>query len=210
MLSSGRSPALSVVAVAFLCGCVVDVSPPGTPPPPPPQSARPSEDVPIRVDVPPGVPDLYRWVYDHPRGKDAWEAARLSLPFTSITLARSGCLGVCPVYTVSFRADGTATFAGVRNVERTGRFLGSVSVSDFGRLALMAERAGFMELDARYAAPWTDDETLIVTVVPRAGEAKVVVDYGRFGPPDLWALEQALIGLAADVRWVPDVAGSGR
>jgi len=60
-----------------------------------------------------------------------------------------------------------------------------------------------MKFADSYAAPWFDDETVITSVVPRAGAAKTVADYGQFGPPDLWILERAIDAVVAKIKWTP-------
>lgn len=204
-LSTLRESLVLTSALIVLSGCSFDVRPPGVPPPPAPSQVPPREGIPIRIDVPPSVPESYRWLYDRPRTREATDAARRALPFAAVSLARTGCFGTCPVYTVTVRNDGTATYVGERNIPRVGKFTGQLAVAAFGQLSMMVERAGFMALDERYAAPWTDDETIITTVTPRIGSPKSVLNYGEFGPPELWALERAIIGLVEDVRWVEAV-----
>jgi len=75
------------------------------------------------------------------------------------------------------------------------------NLGDFGQLSLLVERSGFMSLADRYTAPWTDDETITVTVVRRGGDAKVIADYGRFAPPEVWALERAIDGVISQIKW---------
>lgn len=206
-LSTRLERLLLTLALILSAGCSSDVKPPGVPPPPAPSQVAPRKGIPIRIDAPPGVPEAYRWLYDHSLTREAADAERRALPFTAVSLARTGCFGTCPVYTVTIRNDGTATYMGERGVPRVGKFTGQIAVAAFGQLSLMVERAGFMDLDERYAAPWTDDETIITTVTPRIGSPKSVLNYGRFGPPELWALERTIIGLVEDVGWVEAVKG---
>jgi hypothetical protein len=160
---------------------------------------------------PPSVPDQYAFLYASPAERSAaWAAARQSLPFESISLKRMGCFGTCPVYTVTLRLDGSASYDGARFVERLGNFSGQVYFGDFAQLSLFVERSGHMKLADRYAAPWTDDETVQVTVTPRTGAPKTVTDYGRYGPPDLWMLERSIDGVAGHIKWTSVAAGQGK
>src|SRR6187397_348614 len=99
-------------ALILSSACSSDVRPPAVPPSPAPSQVAPREGIPVRIDVPPGVPEAYRWLYDRSRTREAAEAARRGLPFTAMSLARTGCFGTCPVYTVTIRNDGTATYVG--------------------------------------------------------------------------------------------------
>ena len=92
-------------------------------------------------------------------------------------------------------------------MEHVGAFSGKVYLGDFAQLLMFVERLGFMKLADGYMAPWTDDETVNVTVTSRTGSAKAVTDYGRFGPPDLWVLERAIDGVIDQIKWTPSGAG---
>jgi hypothetical protein len=158
-----------------------------------------------RSTPPPSVPDAYSFLYKSSRTE--WEPARQRLPYESITINRRGCFGTCPVYSATIRVDGTATYNGERYVEHVGQFSGSVYLGDFAQLSMFVERSGFMKLADRYAAPETDHETVTVTVTSRGGTGKTVVDYGSFGPPDLWVLERAIDGVVDRIKWTAVVAG---
>jgi len=156
---------------------------------------------------PPGVPPEYAFLYDSGMGKnETWEKARHTIPYQSISLLRGGCFGTCPVYSVTLNADGKATYTGKANAPRQGSYAASVYFGDFARLAMFIDQSGFMKLADRYAAPWTDDETVVVSVVLRDGTTKTVSDYGRFGPPDLWILEHAIDGIVDRMKWTPSPA----
>jgi hypothetical protein len=153
------------------------------------------------------VPPEYAFLYDSSMAKyESWEKARRTIPYQAIGLARAGCFGTCPVYSVILNADGKATYTGKLNAARHGTYAGSVFFGDFARLAMFIDQSGFMKLADRYAAPWTDDETVVVTVVLRDGTRKTVGDYGRFGPPDLWILERAIDGVVDQMKWTPSQA----
>ena len=112
--------------------------------------------------APQQAPDAYSFLYSERFSKSHQDAAYRSLPFTAISITHDGCFGLCPVYTATIRLDGLSTYEGKEHVERVGRFTGDVDLSDFAQLCLLIERSGFMNLADRYAAPWTDDETVTV------------------------------------------------
>jgi len=105
------------------------------------------------------------------------------------------------MYRVTLNVDGTAEYQGTKHVSRIGTFVGRVQFYDFAQLALLAERAGFMNLRERYAADWTDDATTSLTIRGRTGKDKTIEDYGSFGPPELWALQRAIDGVVESIRW---------
>jgi len=150
----------------------------------------------------PTVPEDYAFLNTFGLARvEAWSAAQKAFPFASISISRRGCFGTCPVYTATLRSDDVATFVGGRNSERTGNFSGKVYFGDFARLALFVQQSGFMQYQERYTAPWTDDETVVVTVTMRDGTTKAVNHYGRYGPPNLWILEQAIDAIVDAIEW---------
>ncbi|MFN2397911.1 MAG: DUF6438 domain-containing protein [Gemmatimonadaceae bacterium] len=124
---------------------------------------------------------------------------------TEISLEREGCLGPCPVYSMTLRSDGTALYCGRYFVPREGQFAGVMPKAEFRRLAALVFNHGFFALDERYFKPVTDLASVITTVT--AGEYKKVVDnYGRYGPHRLELLEKAIDRAAARIEWttIPD------
>jgi Domain of unknown function (DUF6438) len=155
-----------------------------------------------RPTPPPAVPAAYSFLYDSARARvESWPSAEKSIPIVAISIARKGCFGTCPVYLTTLRADGVATYVGIRSAPRTGNHAGKVFFGDFARLALFVEQSGFSQLAGRYTAPWTDDETVVVSVTWRDGTTKEVSNYGRFGPPNLWILEHAIDAVANEIKW---------
>ena len=155
-----------------------------------------------RPTPPPTVPDTYSFLYDLGR-VDSWAAAQKAIPIVAITISRKGCFGTCPVYSATLRSDGLATYTGGRHAPRTGSHRGKAYFGDFARLALFVEQSGFMQLAGRYTAPWTDDETVVVSITSRDGTTKEVSNYGRFGPPNLWVLERAIDAVVNEIDWKP-------
>ena len=166
-----------------------------------PDVRSPGDRLPEVTGAPSGVPKGFSFLYDFGIRMQPNPAAQAALPFQSITLRRSACFGTCPVYRVTLNADGTAVYEGVAHVSRMGKFIGHVPFYDFAQLALLAERAGFMTLQERYAGSWTDAETTTITIRARSGKEKTVDDYGAFGPPELWALQRAIDGVVENMRW---------
>ena len=151
--------------------------------------------------LPPSVPAQYAFLYARGMAPEAWNAAQKTFPYVSISLARRGCFGTCPKYSATIRADGGATYTGEQFTTRIGTYSARTYFGDFARLAMFIDQSGFMKLSDRYTAPWTDDETVVVTVVRRDGTVKSVSNYGRFGPPDLWVLERAIDGVIEEMKW---------
>jgi hypothetical protein len=121
---------------------------------------------------------------------------------SSITLRRGACFGTCPIYEVTLRADGAATWDGERFVDRLGHHEGEVDVFDFGRLARFVERAGFFGWDPEHRANVTDLPDYVLTVV-RGTETTSVLQNGVDEPADFWVIARLVDGLACAIEWTP-------
>jgi hypothetical protein len=134
-----------------------------------------------------------------PAGNDS--AFEGILPFSRISLERTGCFGGCPVFRVEFTSDGNATLDAEAHLPLSGHFKTQIGRRDFARLCQLAELAKLRALKPHYEGGWTDDASYIVRV--QAGDQKVEVsDYGAVGPAQLWALAQALDAVRLQAYWV--------
>lgn len=126
---------------------------------------------------------------------------------TEISLERKGCLGPCPVYKVTLRADGSAIYVGKKNVGHIGTFANDKFwpiTDDFARRADAVERAGFFGLAGQYSPGWFDAE-VAVTTVTRNGETKVVTTHNSArDPKELWTVDTLIDGVAAKIHWVKE------
>jgi hypothetical protein len=118
---------------------------------------------------------------------------------TEVTLERTACFGPCPMYTITLRRDGTATYVGRKYTERQGTYTGNFY--GFQRLAQFIESKGYFKLKDKYSTPITDAPGTITSVV-RAGRRKTVNNYADSGPVELFAIEKAIDGMVANTKWV--------
>lgn len=118
---------------------------------------------------------------------------------SEISLEKTGCFGMCPIYKIILRRDGTATYIGTRFVPKIGTYQGKHEYR-FERLAELIYKQGFFNLKARYALPVTDQDTAIVSVV-RSGKRKTVENYGGEAPVELWGIETVIDSIANEIKW---------
>ena len=119
----------------------------------------------------------------------------------SVSLERGPCFGSCPVYNVTLRSDGTATWNGERFVDRLGQYEGQVDLNDYDRLTRFVQRAGFFDWQDEYVAGnITDLPNYYLTVVAN-GETKTVHQYGMDEPPDFWVIATLVDNLAEAIDW---------
>lgn len=121
---------------------------------------------------------------------------------TEITLERKGCFhGNCPVYEVSLRKDGTATYTGRKYVERIGQYRGKVYPHQFERLAKWVELQGYFKLQKIYAEGMQDAEESMTSVV-RGDIRKTVYTRNTEDPPlELWGINAAIDDVVAHIEW---------
>ena len=149
-----------------------------------------------------GVPEIYRPIYEGGIGLDEIGPVRASLPYDSISLERTRCLGTCPIYTFTVHRSGAAELNAVEFLPTVGKYVGEVDIFSYGRLCYLLDHSGFETFRDRYEAPWTDAPTSIVTAVRKSG-VKRVADYGSVGPIELWAIQEALDSVRTRIKWRP-------
>ena len=93
-----------------------------------------------------------------------------------ITLERTACFGVCPVYTVKMQGDGAVTYDGLQFVRVPGAHAWTVDPAAVLALARDMEKAGFFEMKNEYVMPVTDMPTTYVTLT-NGGRTKRIKDY---------------------------------
>lgn len=120
---------------------------------------------------------------------------------TEIGIERTACHGTCPIYTFILKSDGTVRYVGQEYVRRKGTHTGQISPWQFNRLAEFAVESGYMNLDSGYDLPTIADFHTTYTTVVIAGKRKLIKNYGDLGPTKLWAFQQVIDSLLAEVQW---------
>jgi hypothetical protein len=121
---------------------------------------------------------------------------------TEITVERKGCFGGCPVYSITLRRDGSATYIGKRFVERIGTFASKNRYPiDFAPLAKVIDYEGFFGLGEKYNVGSVDAEVVTTTVI-RNNQSKAVTTFNSGkGPVELWIIDTLLDGVTANIPW---------
>jgi hypothetical protein len=122
----------------------------------------------------------------------------------SVSLRRGACYGPCPIYQVTLRRDGTATWHGDTFSQRLGDYRGEVFEEDFVKLAGFIEQSGFFEWADRYEVEVTDNPEYELEV-ERGDERRKVVQYATDEPRDFWTIATLIDGLCFGIEWVPQV-----
>lgn len=118
---------------------------------------------------------------------------------SEVVFERSPCFGACPVYKVTLRSDGSATYEGIRFVDRIGKFDGHFNDDQLSKLGAIADKLGFWNLKPEYTIGITDQPSQDLTLVS-GKETKKVHEYGHTAPAELWALYTMVDGIVAGIK----------
>src|SRR6266481_2399705 len=121
----------------------------------------------------------------------------------AITLARTGCFGSCPSYSVTVSTDGIA-FDGGGFVVAAGKHTDRVNADEVRNLAKRFVAADFYSMDASYRASVTDNPTYVLTIAID-GHKKRVEDYvGQWEgmPAVITDLEDEVDTFGRTQRWI--------
>ncbi len=111
-----------------------------------------------------------------------------------------GLGGAGPDYTLIAMDDGTCRYEGRENVERIGKFTGTIPRRYFTELARFIKDSEYMALHDEYSRNGFDGSTIYTTVV-MDGKRHIVKDYMDGGPSKLWAIEQLIDRLLDQAVW---------
>jgi hypothetical protein len=128
---------------------------------------------------------------------------------TRVTLERTSCFGMCPVYRLEIRGDGTVTFEGKMFVRVTGTQQAAIEPRAVQMLAREFTKIDYFALDDKYATIKNPDGTesfvtdlpTITTSITLGSKYKRVVDYVG-APRKLRELEHRIDEVAGSKRWV--------
>lgn len=138
--------------------------------------------------------------------------ADLPIPDTAeLSLERTGCMGPCPEYTVTLRADGQVTYDGRSFVRVFGTASKKVNATRARALFEKLKTNGFFTWDAMYRYAITDRGTNSVTAT-WGGLTTTVSEYASCdfsdrpsmmaGPPDaLCKLQKEIDDVAGTAEW---------
>ena len=142
----------------------------------------------------------FRALYEEnvPKGtmQKMWDA----FPYDAITLERGSCGAWCPAYRVTLHRGGGAEWSGFLSSERNGEFQGEVWITDYAKLCYLLQRQRFDHLPPRYVAGGSYASSCVIRAVEN-GRSTVVSDYGKAGPKELAAIQQAIDAVAERISW---------
>jgi hypothetical protein len=125
---------------------------------------------------------------------------------TEVTLQRTWCLGTCPVDKVTLRSDGTAEYTVTISTKPSGNFKGTFPEYDFTRLVQWLESEDIFTMKDSYGSLALDAPDQIITIV-RNNQRKTIINHTVNSSLKFWSMEQAIKGIASDIKWLPVQSG---
>ncbi len=122
---------------------------------------------------------------------------------SAITFKRQGCSNAeleCPVYDVTFRSDGTATYFGYANDEFIGTFTAKYPQRNFAFLVEQLQRERFFDLPKFYPAGPVE-ETMVLEVSTNEGSRVLTTNNWDSTPSELRALHALVDYQTYVVEW---------
>lgn len=124
---------------------------------------------------------------------------------TSITLERTQCFGVCPVYSVSIIGDGSVQYVGTNYVKVVGQASGQIAVSEVQSLVDEMWDAGYLDMNepSPCTVSWTDAPS-VITSLSLGAHAHTVSHYhgNPCSPTALTTIEDRIDEVAGSERWL--------
>lgn len=129
-----------------------------------------------------------------------WDDRALSeTGITEITIERTGCLGVCPVYTAVIQIDGTVRYHGKWNVARRGDHTGKLPPYAIPLLVQFIADSDFCSI--RSEVGFEDDAPTTTTSILANGTRTSIRCIGESGNLRLWAVNALIDQVIAEAKW---------
>jgi len=121
-----------------------------------------------------------------------------------ITLERTACFGVCPVYTLTIYGDGRVVYEGIRFVRIEGTRTTTISEEKIRQLITEFQSADYFSMDDSYEELNATDMPSAITSITINGKTKTVKHYhGDFSTPrELTELENKIDQIVYSDQWI--------
>ena len=121
-----------------------------------------------------------------------------------ITLERTACFGVCPVYTLTIHGDGRVVYEGMRFVRVEGTVTTTISEDEIKQLIAEFQKIDYFSLRDSYEERNATDMPSTFTSLTVNGKTKTVRHYhGDFSAPEkLTGLEDRIDQIVNSDQWI--------
>lgn len=159
--------------------------------------------------APQPLPYLELWI-DLAAYTGQWTGASTSMADVGLmetpvmTLERTACFGMCPVYGLAIFADGTVIYLGVRHVEQPGVYMTTVEASEVEFLAMQMADSDYFNWEDEYTWQIVTDQPYAITTLAWQDQYKEITRYDGDpnAPVGLVRFEERIDQLVDVSQWV--------
>lgn len=128
-----------------------------------------------------------------------------------VTLERTACYGVCPIYTLTVYRDGAVEWNGEDFVKVKGPATGQISADDVARLDELFATNHYFDLKDAYTSYDMTDHPSARTSYHGDGRAKAIDHYhgDTSAPPVLTTIEDGIDAIVHTEQWIGNDADRG-
>lgn len=120
-----------------------------------------------------------------------------------ITLHRSHCFGICPVYNVTIYGNGTVVYEGIANVNRTGIQISTISGDQVRQLLFDFKNIDYFSFnETEIANNVVYDAPYCITSLSINGKTKTIQHYETAKPEALTVLEDTIDETVHSSQWI--------
>lgn len=121
-----------------------------------------------------------------------------------ITLERTACFGICPIYTLTIYGDGRVVYEGIRFVRIEGARTATINEEKVRQLVTEFQSIDYFSLDDSYEELNATDMPSAITSITINGKTKTVRHYhGDFSAPEkLTELEDRIDQIVNSDQWI--------
>jgi Domain of unknown function (DUF6438) len=116
-----------------------------------------------------------------------------------LEIQHTGCRGMCPVFSYTVKADGSASYVGKRAVEREGNWTKTLPASTLSDMLEAINAADFWKLDPVYGGEVADLPSVVVKFT-HGGQTHQVQNI-RYAPESFTTLVTKLEGWIGQEGW---------
>ena len=150
---------------------------------------------------------LENWI-DATARTQQWTGKEIALTNASgsavITLQRTQCFGMCPVYALNLYEDGTVVYVGIKDVAVSGVQVSQIDPGSVEMLTQMMTATGYFDWNDEYANITITDQPTAITSLSTPDQYKQIVRYGgdANAPIGLTWLEDRIDSVVNSAQWV--------
>ena len=120
-----------------------------------------------------------------------------------VTLQRSGCFGICPVYNLTIYGNGTVIYEGTKNVDISGIQISNISENKVRQLLSEFKNIDYFSLnETEIASHIVVDVPIFTSSLTVNGKTKTIQHCETTEPEELTELEDTIDEIVNSSQWI--------